>query len=201
MYKVDTRICFIGDSFVNGTGDPQMLGWAGRLCVLAQQPEQDITYYNLGIRRNTSTDILQRWNEIALRQQPDCDNRIVLSCGVNDTVFENGNLRVNLDTSIQNIQKLLVLMQKIPSPKDATGLVIGPPPVNDDQQNQRIQTLSNAMQIETEKAGLPFIPLFDTLVQDQAYLTEIAQNDGAHPTSTGYDKMTQLILQSGKWWF
>ena len=25
------RICFIGDSFVNGTGDDDCLGWAGRL--------------------------------------------------------------------------------------------------------------------------------------------------------------------------
>lgn len=57
------------------------------------------------------------------------------------------------------------------------------------------------MQSEAEKAGLPFIPLFDALVQDQAYLTEIAQNDGAHPQASGYNKMTRLILDSDKWWF
>lgn len=31
------RICFIGDSFVNGTGDPECLGWAGRICVTARK--------------------------------------------------------------------------------------------------------------------------------------------------------------------
>lgn len=191
----DIRICFIGDSFVNGTGDEKMLGWAGRLCAEARQHGHDITYYNLGIRRNTSTDILQRWSEVSLRQQPDCDNRIVLSCGVNDTTIENGALRVDFETSLQNMRDLFARMQSSP------GLVVGPPPVDDEQQNQRIQTLSNAMQIEAEKAGLSFIPLFDHLIQDSTYLAEIAQNDGAHPRLTGYDKMTRIILDSGKWWF
>lgn len=191
----DKRICFIGDSFVNGTGDEKMLGWAGRLCAQAKPQDEEITYYNLGIRRNTSTDILQRWHEIALRQHPNGDNRIVLSCGVNDTTMENGALRIDFETSLQNMRDLFARMQSAPS------LVVGPPPVDDGQQNQRIKTLSDAMKIEAENAGLPFIPLFDGLIQDQAYLTEIAQNDGAHPEATGYDKMTRIILDSGKWWF
>ncbi|SFR54082.1 GDSL-type esterase/lipase family protein [Thiomicrospira sp. ALE5] len=191
----DTRICFIGDSFVNGTGDETMLGWAGRVCVDTRQKGHDITYYNLGIRRNTSTDILQHWNEIALRQHPDCDNRIVLSCGVNDTTLENGVLRVEFETSLLNMRALFARMQSSP------GLVVGPPPVDDDQQNQRIKALSEAMQSEAEKAGLPFIPLFDALVQDNAYLAEIAQNDGAHPASSGYQTITRIILGSGQWWF
>lgn len=192
---LDTRICFIGDSFVNGTGDEMMLGWAGRLCAEARQQGQDITYYNLGIRRHTSTDILQRWPEVALRQHPDGDNRIVLSCGVNDTMMENGALRVDFETTIDNMRKLFKRMQSSP------GLVVGPLPVDDDQQNQRIQTLSNAMQTEAETAGLPFIPLFDNLIQDSAYLAEIAKNDGAHPKSSGYNKIARIILDSEKWWF
>lgn len=195
MHKSDARICFIGDSFVNGTGDETMLGWAGRLCADARQQGHDITYYNLGIRRNTSTDILHRWHEIALRQHPDCDNRIVLSCGVNDTMLENDLLRVEFETSLQNMRDLFARM------KSAPGLVVGPPPVDDNQQNQRIQTLSDAMQTEAEKAGLPFIPLFDSLIQDSAYLAEIAQNDGAHPSASGYQTITRIILDSGKWWF
>lgn len=191
----DIRICFIGDSFVNGTGDEMMLGWAGRLCTEARQQGHAITYYNLGIRRNTSTDILQRWPEVSLRQHPDCDNRIVLSCGVNDTTLENGALRVDFETFLQNIRELFAHMQSAP------GLVVGPPPVDDDPQNQRIQTLSNAIQIEAETAGLPFIPLFDSLIEDRAYLNEISQNDGAHPKATGYQKMATIIRQSGKWWF
>lgn len=191
---IDTRICFIGDSFVNGTGDEKMLGWAGRLCAQARQIGHDLTYYNLGIRRNTSSDILKRWNELVLRYHADSDNRIVLSCGVNDTTMENNVLRVDFQTSLQNMRELFERMQSSP------GLVVGPPPVNDSEQNKRLETLSNAMKNESQKAGLPFIPLYDALIQDHAYLTEIAKNDGAHPQSAGYDKIAKLIQQSGKWW-
>ena len=55
------RICFIGDSFVNGTGDDACLGWAGRLCRDARAAGREVTYYNLGVRRNTSADIARRW--------------------------------------------------------------------------------------------------------------------------------------------
>ena len=54
------RICFFGESFVNGTGDPECLGWTGRICVDANKKGYDITYYNLGVRRETSTDLEKR---------------------------------------------------------------------------------------------------------------------------------------------
>lgn len=50
----DIRICFIGDSFVNGTGDETALGWTGRLCAAAHARGFPVTYYNLGIRRKRS---------------------------------------------------------------------------------------------------------------------------------------------------
>jgi len=28
-----------------------------------------------------------------------------------------------------------------------------------------------------------------------------ADNDGAHPQASGYNKMADLIQQSGQWWF
>ena len=62
------RICFVGDSFVNGTGDPDCLGWAGRVCAAAQHDGHDITYYNLGVRRETTADIRDRWErEVSCR--------------------------------------------------------------------------------------------------------------------------------------
>lgn len=67
--------------------------------------------------------------------------------------------------------------------QSAPGLVVGPTPKDDDAQNQRTKTLSDTdrMQIEAEIAGLAFIPLFDSLIQDRDYLAEITQNDDAHP--------------------
>jgi acyl-CoA thioesterase-1 len=60
MNAPDIRICFIGDSYVHGTGDDDCLGWAGRLCAAARRAGHNVTYYNLGVRRETSADIACR---------------------------------------------------------------------------------------------------------------------------------------------
>ena len=87
----DIRICFVGDSFVTGTGDETALGWAGRLCAMANSGDSIVTCYNLGIRRDTSKDIMLRWEQECARRLPDsCDGRMVISCGANDMAMEGG---------------------------------------------------------------------------------------------------------------
>ena len=49
MIAEDIRICFVGDSFVNGIGDETALGWVGRVCALAHTHGFPLTSYNLGI--------------------------------------------------------------------------------------------------------------------------------------------------------
>ena len=192
----DIRICFIGDSLVNGTGDEAALGWAGRLCALAHASDIPVTYYNLGIRRNTSEDILLRWeNECTLRLPDSCDGRIVLSCGVNDTVIENGKMRVDFAESCANVRAILH------GAKQYTVLMVGPPPVLDDEQNERIEDLSVDFVRETQALGVPYIDLFSALYSDDAYKREIARNDGAHPRSEGYSKIARIIGLSPNWWF
>jgi lysophospholipase L1-like esterase len=83
------------------------LGWTGRVCVNANGKGADITYYNLGIRRETSTQLKQRWlEEVSLRLPKEYDSRVVFSFGVNDTVIENGNTRVNLVELIANTREI-----------------------------------------------------------------------------------------------
>ncbi|MXW80899.1 MAG: lipase [Gemmatimonadetes bacterium] len=192
----DIRICFIGDSLVNGTGDEAALGWAGRLCAMANASDIPVTYYNLGIRRNTSKDILLRWeSECTLRLPDSCDGRIALSCGVNDTAIENGRVRVDSAESCANVRAILR------GAKQYTVLMVGPPPVLDDEQNERIEDLSVAFARETQTLGVPYIDLFSALCSDDAYKREIARNDGAHPRSEGYSKMARIIGSSPSWWF
>ena len=79
------RICFLGDSFVNGTGDDDCLGWTGRICSSARRSGRDVTHYNLGVRRDTSADILARWRQEAERRlSPDLGGRLVFAFGGND---------------------------------------------------------------------------------------------------------------------
>ena len=192
----DIRICFVGDSFVNGTGDETALGWAGRLCAAASDRDIPITYYNLGIRRDTSRDILLRWeHECALRLPANCDGRIVFSCGVNDTVIESGKPRVRPEESRANIRELLRGAKKY------SVLVVGPPPVADDDQNERIHDISQTFAHEANALGIPYIELFSPLKLDSLYKRDISSNDGFHPSSVGYAKMAQVIGSSPMWWF
>ena len=192
----DIRICFVGDSFVNGTGDETALGWAGRLCAMANKRNTPVTCYNLGVRRDTSKDIMLRWENECVRRLPDfCDGRIVLSCGVNDMAMEDGNLRVDSAESCANVRSVLRRARQY------TVLMVGPPPVLNDEQNGRVGDLSLAFAREAEALGVPYIDLFSSLCSDDTYRREVASNDGAHPRSQGYSKMANIIVSSPRWWF
>ena len=192
----DIRICFVGDSFVNGTGDEMALGWAGRLCADAIAQDTPVTFYNLGIRRNTSRDILQRLEtECSLRLPDTCDGRIVLSCGVNDSVIENGAVRVPPEESRLNVREILRTAKRYKT------LMVSPPPVDDDDQNERIKLLSEAFAHEADALGVPYIDLFSPLVRDVIYKQEVSNSDSFHPRSSGYSKMAQIIGASPMWWF
>ena len=193
---MDIRICFVGDSFVNGTGDETALGWAGRLCAAASATGVPLTYYNLGVRRDTSQDILLRWKQECTRRLPDfCDGRLVMSCGVNDTMVENGVQRIAHDASLQNMREILCGAAKYPT------LMVEPPPVAEAAHNSRISKLSAAYQHETNKLGIPFVDLFSPLIHDDNYQRDIASGDGAHPPTAGYAKMAGIIGASKAWWF
>ncbi|MGX6512211.1 GDSL-type esterase/lipase family protein [Rhodococcus sp. SJ-2] len=99
------RVCVFGDSFVAGVGDPAHRGWVGRVAerALAELPV-DLTVYNLGIRRDTSSDVRARWPSEALaRFSREYDNRMIVSFGVNDTTLQNGTLRVEPAESESNL--------------------------------------------------------------------------------------------------
>src|SRR5215472_17715351 len=102
------RICFIGDSLVNGTGDPTLLGWVGRVCAAGRRRGHDITCYNLGIRGDTTTDIAARWEDESARRLPDgVDGRLIFSFGANDCVTENGTPRVDPERALANARSVL----------------------------------------------------------------------------------------------
>ena len=194
--KHDIRICFIGDSVVNGTGDETALGWVGRISAAVHASGKPVTFYNLGIRRDTSRDILSRWeNECAPRLPSFCDGRIVLSCGINDTSTENGCVRIESDESCFNVRAILTGAKKY------NVIMVGPPPIANDEQNIKIKEISKASANEAKLLDVPYIEIFEELSSDKEYKKELLENDGAHPKSRGYSKIASLIGMSSNWWF
>lgn len=185
----DIRICFLGESFVNGTGDRTHLGWTGRLCQTLSQRGDRVTYYNLGIRRETSTELLERWQqECDRRLPPGCHHRVVFSFGVNDTTVENGRTRVALARSLSNAQQILsVAKQRYPV------LMVGLAPLTDPEQNIRIHELSDHFAQLCETLHIPYLDIFTPLTQSPTWMQEAAASDGAHPDAAGYAELAQII--------
>ncbi|MEH1840533.1 MAG: GDSL-type esterase/lipase family protein [Nostoc sp.] len=202
QYLPEVRICFVGDSFVNGTGDQEYLGWTGRVCTNANKKGYDITYYNLGIRRDTSTDIAKRWlQEVSLRLAKEYDSRIVFSFGLNDTTLENSKTRVDLADSIKNACEILSKAQNL-----FPVLMVGPAPYaeqEDPQKKQRTIDLSDQYALICKKLNVPYLNVFPILEKSNIWINEARANDGVHPKAGGYAEFAQMVENWDAWlnWF
>ncbi len=189
------RICFVGDSFVNGFGDPTFLGWAGRLCVAAQQQGHEITYYNLGIRGQTSRQIARRWqSEVTARLPEGIDGRIVFSFGANDVILENGAVRVPPAESLHNARSILTAAQQL-----FPTIMVGPTPLLEDELDQRLSLLSQQLAQLCQEIQIPYLEVFTALQHNQIWKEEVAANDGAHPRAAGYAQLAQLVQDWSAW--
>ena len=192
----DVRVCFVGDSFVAGVGDSEFRGWVGRLAAGTSR-EVALTAYNLGVRRQTSSDIRERWRvECAQRLPADSDCRVVFSCGVNDTTAEDGAARVDPEVSVRNLGEML----RECVARGWRVLVVGPPPIDDAGQNERTAALDRRFAEVCRSAGVEYVPVFDALAADAVWTQQVRDGDGAHPDSGGYRAFAALVRPAWERW-
>jgi len=178
----DRRLLFFGDSLVAGVGDPSGRGWVGRVVAASFRFGLPLTAYNLGVRGETSEQVGARWRSEALpRLVPEMDGRMVVSFGANDTTIERGRLRVAPERSCAALARILD----------------GAAPVDDAQQNERIQALSASFSEVCSNAGVRFIGVVEQLLATRIWMTQVMAGDGAHPAEEGYDALADLILAAG----
>jgi acyl-CoA thioesterase I len=189
------RICFIGDSLVNGTGDPTLLGWVGRVCAAARRRGQDITCYNLGIRGDTSTEIAGRWQEESERRLPaGVDGRLIFSFGANDCIGRDGAPRVPSAQALANARGVLEgARQRHPT------LMLGPPPVALAETDARIAALSRELAKLAAALSVPYLDLYAPLAAMPLWRLEITIGDGAHPGAAGYALIADLVEGWAPW--
>ncbi|MEM6599224.1 MAG: GDSL-type esterase/lipase family protein [Cyanobacteria bacterium P01_D01_bin.36] len=195
----DIRICFIGDSFTAGTGDPTYLGWTARVCAAMTSPHHQLSYYNLGIRGNTSEQIEVRWLAEARKRLPDhADNRVVFSFGTNDNRVEDGLRFVEEKDSVVCARRILTQAKAL-----YPVLLIGPPPIADDDMNYRAEKLSAAYGELCAEIEVPYLDIYQTLKENALWMQEVAAVDGAHPAASGYLALAQLVMDWPAWrqWF
>jgi lysophospholipase L1-like esterase len=193
----DFRVCFVGDSLTAGTGDPEHLGWVGRVCRQAAAANTSLTAYNLGVRRETSADIAQRWaGECSPRLPAGTQAHVAFCFGVNDTTEVSGQVRVTATDSVENLKRILAEAKS----RYAVAM-IGPPPTADTEQNQRIRLLSLQYEAACGQMAIPYLPVFGSLSENPVWTRQVAKYDGAHPQAEGYAEFARLVMQWNYWWF
>jgi acyl-CoA thioesterase-1 len=188
----DLRVCFVGDSFVAGVGDPDHLGWVGRVAARTHRAGRPLTAYALGVRRQTSQDVADRWRVECCPRLPDgCDGRVVVAFGVNDTTIDAGATgpRLSAAGSAAHLARMLSEV------RDAgwAALVVGPPPIAETDQNERIARLDTVFSATCGAAGVGYVGVFEDLLADRVWMQQVAADDGAHPGAEGYRRLADLV--------
>ncbi len=188
------RICFVGDSLTAGYRDGAFTGWPGRLCRALASKGLDITCYNLGIRGDSSRDILARWAAETVRRMPaEYPRGAVFSFGVNDTRIVEGTRRVEEDETIRNARSILSGAETL-----FPVLFVGPAAVGDAEQNARIDSLNRRLGPLCAGLGVPCLDLFGALSSDSRWMRAIA-SDGFHPSDEGYDMIAGIVERWEGW--
>lgn len=209
----DLRICFVGDSYVNGTGDERCLGWIGRLCERRFTRDMQLSFYDLGIRGETTAQIRARWqSEVEARFPDGSDNRVVLQFGINDIANVTGSGRQTAEDA--TVEEAEAFVKEVTDAYPT--LWVGLPPANEACSpmhpseglevsffqkdaaalNARFKTLA-------ETLGVPYFDLQTPLLANRDYMASLTRGDRMHCDGTGYAMMANLVDNWPAWnaWF
>lgn len=185
-------VCFLGDSLVQGIGDAEGLGWVGRLARLSfaadpgEVPARAIsrTYYNLGLRGDSSPRLAARWREEALRRRrPGEELALVFSFGAADR-----NHGVEFGEALEAARVMFAGAREL-----GRTLFVAPPPALDPAWAERNRRLGLGLLEVCAELGLPGLDPFAALAGSPAYMASLARMDGIHPDAAGYGEFAEVV--------
>lgn len=201
------RVCFFGDSLVNGVRDGEKGGWPMRLGRrLMSDAGREITIYNLGIRAETTTALKDRWQrEAESRMVPEFPGVLVFSFGVNDARHaeergEETTMQVAPGISAANAHAIIATATKL-----APTLWVGPQAVINGSKssrtiNDRLEGLNQIFAETAVSLDVPYLDLFSiTRNEDDPWQRALRRGDGYHPDGGGYDRVADLIWDWSGW--
>ncbi|AKU17561.1 GDSL-type esterase/lipase family protein [Luteipulveratus mongoliensis] len=182
-------LCFIGDSLVAGLGDPKALGWVSRVIARTTVGESELASYNLGVRGESSTDVLGRWRtETAPRWTQSNEKRLVVSFGTND--IDQGMTTARSRLNLANI------LDEAATTGIAT-YVVGPPPTSDPDLNSRLEVLVDAQADVCSRRRVTYVDCYRPLLGHEQWQADLSAGDGLHPGQAGYGLIAWLVLHAG----
>lgn len=180
---LNPRAHFFGDSFTAGQGDPEGVGWVGRLA--AKMPKID--FANHGVPGAPGSFIVKQW--LATELDPTRRELVVFCFGTNDAL-----LGVSEDHTLLMLENALdrAEFEHLPA------FVIGPPPIGDDSTaDHELANLSSMMEMTVTMRGMPFIGTHAALGPGSTWHAEASAADGTHPGAGGYAELAELLRTSG----
>jgi lysophospholipase L1-like esterase len=186
----DVGIVFVGASLVAGVGDPKGQGWVSRVVGRTHSADLELTAYNLGVRGDTTADVLARWKaECAPRWQGRAEKRLVISVGTGDAMSGVTLARHRLN--------LANILDDAASAGIGT-FVVSPPPADDEEINAKLDVLVEAQADVCARRGVPFVDCFRPLLGHEQWQSDLAASRVAHhPGQAGYGLIAWLVLHNG----
>lgn len=193
---IDARVCFVGDSLTAGVGDAGQRGWVGRVAEGFRPPDVALTHYNLGVRTDTSVEVLARWrSEVRARLAPHAVNALVVSFGVNDAREPFAQTHP-VSLAVDNLQRLLDDAARAGLPTMVVGLL----PVADPAHNHRSAAYDRAFRDACAARHVPFVEVLEPMLHDPTWMREIPRGDGLHPGPGGYQALAKRIGPAWSAW-
>ena len=183
---------FFGDSVTLGVTDAPAGGWVCRLAGKAAQAGLSVppdTFYNMGVRRNSSRMILARFEtEFKARVMEGVPSYLLFCFGTVDMAAPKGFPNIPVGESAANAREILLKAKTFGS----TALVSAPP-VADKEHCQRLDALCTAYASICAAVEVPFVDIFHPLLKS-GYVEDLA--DGVHPGPAGNDMIASALLQA-----
>ena len=155
------------------------------------------TCYNLGVRRDTSADVLVRWQREAMaRLPPEHDGRLVFSFGANNCCpgEDIGGVRVAPGRALTNAEAILTAAVAW-----RPTLMVGPLPICDIAVDRRIRHLSDDFASLCARLRVPYLDVFDLVAASDIWAREIVAGDGVHPNEGGYAVIGDAVENWAGW--
>ena len=162
-------------------------------------PIEDI-YGNLPVVRSgvsgfKTQDLLDRMDSMLYHYNP---TKVILLIGIND--FMPDKSEENQQYIIKNIKKIISEIKKHrPKAKVYLESIY---PINykmwkqssEESDNETIKHLNEQLLEYAKKNDVVFINMFDELIDEEGKLNEKYTNDGLHPNTMGYAKITRVLV-------
>ena len=147
-------------------------------------------YINRGISSQTTSQILERFQNDVIDLQPKC---VIILAGINDIAENNGP--ISLEETFQNI----VLMVNKANENNVEAILCSVLPTNSFYWNPKVQPIDKIMQLnQMIKAyslinQIKYVDYYTEMIDENLGLDTKYSDDGVHPNLDGYLKMKTLL--------